>query len=88
MINKQEKEAVRLMAMEAFDILDNIGDAPATVTIRSGCKLVAIEEKTYNQLLHLLRLIERAHSEQELKWFEYGEIPYFSVVPILKEFNK
>lgn len=88
MMNKNEKEAIRLMAMEAFDILDEIGGAPTIVTIRSGHQLVALEEKTYNQLLHLLRLIERAHSEQELKWFEHGEIPCFSVAPILKEFNK
>ena len=50
--------------------------------------MVAIDEKTYNKLLHLLRLVERAHSEQKLEWFDYGEIPYFSVVPIMKEFNK
>ena len=87
MMNKQEKEAVRLMAMEAYDILDDI-DGGVFFTLKNGKDMVAIDEKTYNKLLHLLRLVERAHSEQKLEWFDYGEIPYFSVVPIMKEFNK
>ena len=87
MMNKQEKEAVRLMAMEAYDILDDI-DGGVFFTLKNGKDMVAIDEKTYNHLLHLLKLVERAHSEQKLEWFDYGEIPYFSVVPIMKEFNK
>jgi hypothetical protein len=86
-MNKQEKEAVRLMAMEAYDILDDISGG-VFFTLKNGKDMVAIDEKTYNHLLHLLKLVERAHSEQKLEWFDYGEIPYFSVVPIMKEFNK
>jgi hypothetical protein len=88
MMNKQEKEAVRLMAMEAYDILDDISSNGTFFTLKNGKDMVAIDEKTYNHLLHLLKLVERAHSEQKLEWFDYGEIPYFSVVPIMKEFNK
>lgn len=87
MMNKSEKEAVRLMAMEAYDILDDISGS-VFFTLKNGKEMVAIDEKTYNHLLHLLKLVERAHSEQKLEWFDYGEIPYFSVVPIMKEFNK
>jgi hypothetical protein len=87
MMNKQEKEAVRLMAMEAYDILDDISGS-VFFTLKNGKEMVAIDEKTYDKLFHLLRLVERAHSEQKLEWFDYEEIPYFSVGPILKEFNK
>lgn len=87
MMNKQEKEAIRLMAMEAYNILDDISGS-VFFTLKNGKDMVAIDEKTYNHLLHLLKLVERAHSEQKLEWFDYGDIPYFSVVPILKEFNK
>jgi hypothetical protein len=87
MMNKSEKEAIRMMAMEAYDILDDISGS-VFFTLKNGKDMVAIDEKTYNHLLHLLKLVERAHSEQKLEWFDYGEIPYFSVVPIMKEFNK
>lgn len=86
-MNKSEKEAIRMMAMEAYDILDDISGS-VFFTLKNGKDMVAIDEKTYNHLLHLLKLVERAHSEQKLEWFDYGEIPYFSVVPIMKEFNK
>lgn len=88
MMNKNEKEAVRRMAMEAYDILDDISSNGTFFTLKNGKDMFAIDDKTYNHLLHLLKLVERAHSEQKLEWFDYGEIPYFSVVPILKEFNK
>lgn len=87
-MNKNEKKAVRLMAMEAYDILDEIISNGTFFTLKGGFDMVAIDAKTYIHLLHLLKLVERAHSEQKLEWFDYGEVPYFSVVPILKEFNK
>jgi len=91
MMNKNEKEAVRLMAMEAYDILDDINCNAVFLTIKNANKekdVVTMGETTYEKLLHLLKLIERAHTEQDLKWFDYGEIPCFSVAPIMKEFNK
>lgn len=91
MMNKKEKEAVRLIAMEAYEILDDINCNAVFSTIKNGNKekdVVTIGETTYEKLLHLLRLIERAHVEQDLKWFDYGQIPDFSLSMILKEFNK
>lgn len=77
------------MAMEAYGILDDIECNGTFFTLNGNNKdMVAISDKTYNHLRHLLQLVERAHSEQKIEWFDYGEIPYYSLSPILREFNK
>lgn len=87
MMNKNEKEAVRMMAMEAFDILDNMY-SPVTIDLKTGRLLEAIDKKTYDRIINMMWNIERAFVEDELKWFEIGTVPPFSNTKILKEFNK
>ena len=62
-MNKNEKEAVRLMAMEAYDILDDISGS-VFFTLKNGKDMVAIDEKTYNHLLHFLKEVVYKHMNQ------------------------